>query len=282
MPLDTEYFRGGTAVVTGAGSGFGASMVQRFATENMAIVALDIDEGRAKETAQRVRDAGGRAISMRVDVADHSSLEAAASAAYEIFGGCTVLCANVGVQQFGALDRLTEQDWRWVLDVNVMGTVHTVNAFLPLLRKSSGHRHIVVTSSAAALTPGVRMGAYTTSKYAVMGYAETLRMELASEDIGVSILLPAGMITRHLESSALARPADLGKSEMRREDIDVMMASRKMDSADHVASADHATRHLLADLAANERYIITHGEYRQSLVETYQQILRAHDRAQDE
>jgi NAD(P)-dependent dehydrogenase (short-subunit alcohol dehydrogenase family) len=136
-------------------------MADRFAAAGMAIVALDIDEARAAATAQRVRDAGGRAISLRVDVAGRASLEVAATAAEQAFGGCTVLCANVGVQQFGAIDRLTEQDWRWVLDVNVMGVIHTVNAFLPLMRKSGGHRHIVVTASSASLTPGVRMGAYT-------------------------------------------------------------------------------------------------------------------------
>ena len=280
--MDREYFRGGTAVVTGAGSGLGASMVERFAAQGMAIVALDIDGDRAGEVAQRVRDAGGRAIAMRVDVADRSALEAAARAADEAFGGCTVLCANVGVQQFGAIDILTEQDWRWVLDVNVLGVVHTVDAFLPLLRKSAGHRHIVITSSSSALTPGVRMAAYVTSKYAVTGYGETLRMELADEGIGVSILFPAGMFTRHLESSVQARPAELGKSEMRREDIDAMMASRKMKSATHTASADHATRHLLADLIANERYIITHGEYRESLVSNFDDVLRAHERAQSD
>jgi hypothetical protein len=74
----------------------------------------------------------------------------------------------------------------------------------------------------------------------------------------------------------------LGKSELRREDIDVMMASRKMDYANHVATAEHATRHLLADLAANARYIITHGNYRESIVATYEQILQAHDRAQND
>ena len=137
-----------------------------------------------------------------------------------------------------------------------------------------------MTSSSAALTPGIRMGAYTTSKYAVTGYAETLRMELADEDIGVSIMFPAGMITRHLESSMAARPAELGKSELRREDIDAMMASRKMDTEGHVASAEHATRHLLEDVASNERYIVTHGEYREQLVANFDAILRAHDRGQ--
>lgn len=277
--MDREYFRDGVAVVTGAGSGLGASMVDRFAAEGMAIVALDIDGERAEATAQRVRDGGGRAIAMRVDVADAQTMAGAARAADQAFGGCTVLCANVGVQQFGALDRLTEQDWRWVLDVNVMGVVQTVNAFLPLIRKSQGRRHIVVTSSSGVLSPGVRLGAYTASKFAVTGYGETLRMELAEEGIGVSILFPAGMMTRHLESSVQARPAALGKSELRQEDIQVMMASRKLD-ADDVATAEHATRNLLADVAANERYIITHGHYRDTLVANADDLLRAHERAQ--
>ena len=278
--MTSGHFKGGTAVVTGAGSGLGAAMVDRFAKQDMSIVALDIDGARAEATAEQVRQAGGRAIAVPVDVANRASLEAAALAATESFGACTVLCANVGVQQFGALDRLTEQDWSWVLSVNVMGVVNTVGSFLPLLRKTAGQRHIVVTSSSAALTPGVRMGAYTASKYAVTGYAETLRMELANEGIGVSIMFPAGMITRHLESSMRARPQTLGKSEIRREDIDAMMASRKMDHSNHVATAEHATRHLIDDLIANERYIITHGDYRDSLVGNAEALLKAHDRGQ--
>ncbi len=280
--MDQNDFRGGVAVVTGAGSGFGAAMAQRFADAGMSIVALDIDGARAEQTAEALRASGGKAIAAKVDVADRASLEAAAKAAQDAFGACHVLCANVGVQQFGALDRLTEQDWRWVLDVNVMGVVHSVNAFLPLMRQTAGARRILITSSSAALTPGVRMGAYTTSKYAVTGYGETLRMELADEGIGVSLAFPAGMITRHLESSAQARPAELGKSEMRREDIDVMMASRKMETTSHVATADYATRHILADLAANERYIITHGEYREQLLANHADVMRAHDRAQSD
>jgi NAD(P)-dependent dehydrogenase (short-subunit alcohol dehydrogenase family) len=225
--MDKSYFRGGVAVLTGAGSGFGAAMAQRFACADMSIVALDIDGARAEQTAESARSSGVKAISMPVDVANRASLEAAATATDAAFGACTVLCANVGVQQFGSIERLTEQDWRWVLDVNVIGLIYTVNAFLGLLRKSQGRRHIAITSSSAAFTPGVRMGAYTASKYAVTRYGETLRMELAAEGIGVSIIFPAGMITRHLESSAAARPAELGKSELRREDIDQMMASRK-------------------------------------------------------
>lgn len=272
---------GGVAVITGAGSGLGAAMAERFAAEGMTIFALDIDGEGAEKTAQAIRDQGGVASAMALDVADREALLAAARRVEEEAGYCSVLCANVGVQQFGAIGALSENDWRWVLDVNVMGVVHTVDAFLPLVRKAPSRRHVVITSSSAAYSPGIRMGAYTTSKYAVTGYAETLRLELADEDIGVSILFPAGMATRHLESSRKARPAQLGPSEMRRADIDAMMQSRKIDVGSHVATAEHATRHLLDELRENRRYIITHGDCRTAIVDNFEALLAAQDRALD-
>ena len=176
-------------------------------------------------------------------------------------GGCDVVCANVGVQQFGAIERLTDDDWTWVVDVNVLGTVRTVASFLPLLRRREGFRRIVLTASSGVLVPGVRLGAYQTSKFAVWGYGETLRQELAPEGIGVTIVFPAGMMTRHLESSALARPADKGAWVILDDDIEVMMAGRGMGE-EHVATPEHATRNLVADLLADEPYVITHGAYR--------------------
>ncbi|HEY8386816.1 MAG TPA: SDR family NAD(P)-dependent oxidoreductase [Porticoccaceae bacterium] len=274
-----EGFSGGVAVITGAGSGLGAAMARRFAEVGMSVCALDIDGEGAENTALSIRDMGVEAFSLALDVADREALFVAAGQVQDRMGYCSVLCANVGVQQFGAIGTLTENDWRWVLDVNVMGVVHSVDAFLPLLRKAPTRRHVVITSSSAAYSPGIRMGAYTTSKYAVTGYAETLRLELAEEDIGVSILFPAGMATRHLESSVKARPERFGPSELRRSDIDAMMQSRKIDRGSHVATADHATRHLIEDICDNRRYIITHGDCREAIVDNFEALLAAQDRA---
>jgi len=269
---------GRIAVVTGAGSGLGAAMCRRFAEAGMAVAALDIDEERARTTAAALAESFGvPTMSARVDVGDAGSLADAAANVEAGLGGCDVLCANVGVQQFGAIDRLTDDDWSWIINVNVLGTVRTVASFLPLLRRRSGWRRIVLTASSGALVPGVRLGAYQTSKFAVQGYGETLRQELAGEGIGVTVLFPAGMMTRHLESSALARPADKGEWVILPDDIEVMMSSRKMGQ-EHVATPDHAVRNLLTDLLANQPYIITHGDYRSEYHERLAAIEQAFDR----
>jgi NAD(P)-dependent dehydrogenase (short-subunit alcohol dehydrogenase family) len=253
---------GRVAVVTGAGSGLGAAMARVFASAGMAVAALDIDGPAAEATAAMVsQELGVPSTAVRADVGDAASVAGAARHVATTLGGCDLLAANVGVQQFGAIDRLTEQDWQWVLNVNVMGTVRTVREFLPLLRARSGWRHIVVTASSGVLMPSVRLGAYQASKFAVMGFGETLRLELAGEGIGVSVMFPAGMVTRHLESSALARPRELGASVTLPGDIEAMLAGHPIGS-DDVVAPEVALRDLLADLLADEPYVLTHGSYR--------------------
>jgi NAD(P)-dependent dehydrogenase (short-subunit alcohol dehydrogenase family) len=165
-----------------------------------------------------------------------------------------------------------------VLSVNVMGVIQTVDAFLPLLRAAQGERHIVLTSSSSYFTPGVRMAAYVTSKYAVVGYGEVLRMELADEGINVALLFPGGMTTRHLESSVKARPAALGVSRLDPADIRAMVASAKISHEKDVATAEHAVRNLLAELRGKHPYIITHGGYRGQILARQRQVIDAFDR----
>lgn len=254
--------QGRNAVITGAGSGLGAALARVFAEAGANVALLDIDEKSAEANAAGIADElGVTTTSARVDVGDPESVAAAAEHVRAALGGCDILCSNVGVQQFGAIDKLTEQDWEWVLNVNVMGTVRTVREFLPMLRAGSGFRRIVFTASSSVLIPSVRLGAYQTSKFAVMGFAESLREELAGEDIGVTILFPGGMMTRHLESSVLARPSELGESLLDQSDVEAMLAHQPMGDGD-LATPEHAIRNLLADLEAGEPYTLTHGSYR--------------------
>lgn len=253
---------GRIAVVTGAGSGLGAAMAELFASEGMAIAALDIDDAAAAATAEGLTLRHQvPTTSIRTDVGDGSSVTVAAAHVRAALGGCDVLCVNVGVQQFGAIERLTDDDWAWVLNVNVIGAARTIRDFLPLIRERTGWRRIVLTASASALAPSPRMAAYQSSKYAVMAIGETLRLELAGEGIGVTTIFPHGMMTRHLESSIAARPAELGTTSVDQEDLDVMLAHIPMVEGD-IATPSHAIRNLLADLEADEPFSITHGSFR--------------------
>lgn len=271
-------YEGKTVVVTGGGSGLGAAMADLFATQGARVALLDIDGAGAQAKAAELQARGVDVLAITVDVASPDDMQAASAEVADAYGACDVLCANVGVQQFGAIDKLTEQDWTWVLSVNVMGVVNTVAAFLPLLRQAEGERHILVTSSASYFTPGVRMAAYVTSKYAVVGYAEVLRAELAEEGINVALLFPGGMATRHLDSSVAARPQALGVSRLDRADIEAMMASTDMTVDNHVATAEHAVRNLLEELQAGHRYIITHGSYKPKVEARQGEVLDAFDR----
>ena len=269
---------GKVAVITGGGAGLGAAMGDVFAAAGAAIALLDIDGEAAERTAADIAERHGVATtSARVDVGSADSIEAAAAHVAATLGGCDVLAANVGVQQFGAIDRLTDDDWRFVLDVNVLGTIRTVRSFLPLLRAREGYRRIVLTSSVSVLAPAVRMAAYQTSKFAVMGFGETLRHELADEGIGVSVLFPAGMITGHLQSSAAARPASLVTTGASDDDLTAMLTHRPVGESD-IATPEHAVRNLMADLDADVPYIVTHGSVRADYLERHHDLIAALDR----
>ena len=275
-----EELAGRVSVITGAGSGLGAAMADALAAAGMRIAALDIDSAAAEATAARLTANGAEAIARAVDVASREALAAAADVVRDAFGGCDLLCANVGVQQFGAIERLTTDDWQWMLSVNVLGLVQTVDAFLPLLRAKTGDRRIVVTSSSSFFVPGVRLGAYITTKYAVVGYAEVLRLELADEGIGVTLLFPAGMLTRHLESSKAARPPELGESVIMPDDIDTMLASRQDAGDMQPVSPEFAIRNFVRDLREGRDYIITHGDYRADVEARQRVIMEAFDRTE--
>jgi NAD(P)-dependent dehydrogenase (short-subunit alcohol dehydrogenase family) len=269
--------RGRIGVVTGAASGFGRALAEECAKAGMSVALLDVDGDRARESAESMAETHDvETMAREVDVGAARDVDEAAAAVGRHFGGCDLLFANVGVQQFGAIERLTDDDWTWVFNVNVVGTARTVRSFLPLIRSRSGTRHIAMTSSSSALVPGMRLGAYQASKAAVLGLGDTLRLELAGEGIGVTVILPAGMATRHLESSALARPAHLGESQTFPDDIEIMVGSLSMTDEDF-ATPEHAARHVLRDIVANEPYVITHGGYREAYRSRCRDLERAFD-----
>ena len=185
-------------------------------------------------------------------------MTAAAAAVADRFGRADLVISNVGVQLFGAAERLTDAEWAWVLDVNVTGSARVVNAFLPLLRLAPRGR-LAFTTSASVLDPASRMAAYQASKFAVWGLAETLRLELADDGIGVSVIFPSGMITRHLETSAEAQPPAISRPIGEEDDFTVMLTSNPA-LAEAVVTPEDAARRVIDAVLADEPYVITHGD----------------------
>ena len=171
---------------------------------------------------------GSRPLGLEVDVSDIGSLEGAADQVSQRFGGADLVVSNVGVQLFGAVERFTDDEWRWLLDVNVIGSARMARTFVPLLRRSS-HGRLAFTTSSSVLDPASRLGAYQASKFAVWGLAETLRLELGSDGIGVSVIFPSGMASRHLETSEAAQPEHVRRPIGEREDFAVHGREQPLD-----------------------------------------------------
>lgn len=268
---------GGTAVVTGGGSGLGAAMAALWAGEGMNVVVLDIDVAAAEATAVSLRVGGTETIAAGVDIADCAALDAVAARVGDTFGAVNVVAANVGVQHFDKLEDLTPETWQWVLGVNVIGTANTVNAFLPLLRAADGPRHITLTSSVASVVPSPRQGAYITSKFAVTGYGDVLRQELVDDGISVTTVMPSGMITNHLGSSLSARPDALGPGALRDDDIRIV-SSTSGDLTVEMTTPEDAVSRLVAAVTAGEPYHFTHGDRFDELVARHRAVEEAYER----
>lgn len=268
-------FEGRVAVVTGAGSGLGAAMVRTLAAEGMRVVAADIEVDAAEAVVAPVDSA----VAMSVDVSERASLEALAERVESEFGACHLLCANAGVMVVGRLDERSEEDWKWILDVNLMGPIRSVQSFLPLLKAQAPESHILVTGSMSSfLAAGPGKGAYNTTKHGLMGYCETLRAELEEEGIAVSALIPDGTQSRIMEAGR-NRPTSLGASRVRPEDVQLIARNAGADFAAPLP-ADEALRTLVPGLLANEAWIVTHTTQRRQIEERFRRVLQAFDRAE--
>ena len=247
------------AVITGGASGFGLALGDRCAARGMNVVLLDRDGTRAEHQAAALSTQYGvDTLGLRVDVADGRSVGEAAAAVADRFVRADLVVSNVGVQLFGAVERLTDDEWRWLLDVNVVGSSRVARCFLPLLRRAR-HGRLAFTTSSSVLAPASRMAAYQSSKFAVWGLAETLRLELADEGITVSVIFPSGMLSRHLETSTAAQPDPIRRPIGEEADFRAMAASNPAMMRD-LASPEDAARRVIDALLAGEHYVVTHGD----------------------
>jgi NAD(P)-dependent dehydrogenase (short-subunit alcohol dehydrogenase family) len=208
---EVELTAGKVAVVTGAASGIGLALAQRFARSGLDVVLADIEEMALGAAAESVDRLGVKSLAVRTDVSDEDSVHALAAAALERFGSVHVVCLNAGVEStadpwFGPVT-----SWQWVIGVNLWGVIHGIRAFLPILMQQ-GEGHIVNTSSMAGLIPGASPP-YDATKHAVVAISEDLYKAVRSMriDVGVSVLCP-GIVTTQLLDADRNWPASLGQT----------------------------------------------------------------------
>src|SRR5947199_5727958 len=153
-----------------------------------------------------MNDFGLKIRSVACDVADPLSVERAAKASYEAFGNVHVVCNNAGVAAAGGIDNISLDNWRWVLDVNLMGVLHGIRSFLPHIRAHGEGGHIVNTASMAGMNSGLGFSPYVASKFAVVGMSEGLATQLKPFGIGLNVLCPHFVRTGIGESGRNRQP----------------------------------------------------------------------------
>jgi NAD(P)-dependent dehydrogenase (short-subunit alcohol dehydrogenase family) len=203
--------RGKTAVITGAGSGFGRELAVCCAEEGMPLVLADVDEHGLRGTAERLD--GVEVECVTCDVSKAGDVERLAEIADERFGGARLLFNNAGVAVAGPTWTTTLDEWKWLLDVNLMGVVHGIRSFVPRMLARGGPAHVVNTASVAGLISPPGSSIYCTTKHGVVTLSECLYHDLrmAEAEIGVSVLCPAYVNTNIAESER-HRPPDLSES----------------------------------------------------------------------
>ena len=272
---------GKTAFVTGGASGIGFALGRAFAETGMKVMLADIEADALEAATQSLHNFGPDVRGVTCDVADPASVERAAKASYEAFGNVHVVCNNAGVAAGAGIDDISLEDWRWVLEVNLMGVLYGIRTFLPHIRAHGEGGHIVNTASMAGMQSGLGFGPYSASKFAVVAMSEGLAMYLKPLGIGVSVLCPGWVRTR-INESGRTRPERYGPQRTPEP------GSQAAAVAAHVGElvqsgldpTDVAWRVLTA-IREDELYVFTHSsaDWRSELEERFNAILAAMDKA---
>ncbi len=273
-----KQLSGKIAVVTGAASGIGRALAERFATEGMKVVLADVDEEALRRTESELRESGATVTAQRTDVSRSEDVEELAKLTVDTFGAVHVLCNNAGVAIGGMTWQHTLKDWEWVLGVNLWGVIHGVRAFVPVMLEQGDECHVVNTASGAGLHTRPRLAMYCASKHAVVALSESLYHELAltGSRVKVSVLCPTVVNTRIAESER-NRPEDLHNEDaagVPSEQTQLMeQAFRALLAAG--LSAEEVAEHVVNAIREERFYIITQEETKGRVRVRMEDILEA-------
>ncbi|MBI2725184.1 MAG: SDR family oxidoreductase [Polaromonas sp.] len=273
-------FKGKTAVLTGAGSGFGLECARIGAKLGMNLVLVDVQQDALDAARQEMEAAGAQALAFKLDVSSADQMEAMGQAVFKRFGAPHLVFNNAGVGSGGLIWENSLKDWEWVMGVNVMGVVHGVRIFTPMMLEAakkdpSWKGHIVNTASMAGLLNPPNMGVYNVSKHAVVSLSETLYQDLSlvTDQVGASVLCPFFVATG-IGMSHRNRPAELGAEKATKsQKIQQAMAGKAVDSGK--VSAANVAQLVFDAVASNQFYIYSHPKAIKSVQTRMEDVLLA-------
>lgn len=245
------------AVVTGAASGLGRAMANRFASEGMRVALADIDAMGVREVEAELKELGATVLAEPVDVSRHEDVDRLADRTFEEFGAVHLLCNNAGVTKRARAWALTLDDWTWVLNVDLWSTIYGIRAFVPRMLEQGEPGHVVNTASVTGLLPMAGLAAYSTAKTAVVGLSESLALDLAAEgsEIGVSVFCP-GFVPTRIADSARNRPEGLAESAP-------SAGVRNSSTVQSTLTAEEAVDQLLDAVISGRFWVLTHPAYQE-------------------
>jgi len=244
-------------VITGGASGIGAGTARALAYLGMNVVIVDIDGDGALEVAGAIsRETGVTATARSVDVVSTAAIEEMAGEITSTLGPVRLVFNNAGVMPMGPILENSIDDWRWLFDVNVIGVVNVINAFVPRMLDHGLASRIANTASMAAFASSDAFPSYAASKQAVLGLTEALRTELEGTNVAVSVVCP-GAVNTGIGLSERTRPARYGPPSGRA----IPVGPEQEKAALQLIEPDEAGRRVVDGMLSEEFWIFTHPEW---------------------
>ncbi len=275
-----ENFEGKTAVLTGAGSGFGLECARIGAQRGMNLVLVDVQQDALDAAAAEMQAAGAQVLAQRVDVSNAQQMEQLAAAVQARFGAPHFVFNNAGVGSGGLVWESTVADWEWVLGVNLWGVIHGVRLFTPMMlaaaaQDRSWRGHIVNTASMAGLLNPPNMGVYNVSKHAVVSLTETLYQDLSlvTDQVGASVLCPFFVATG-IHASERNRPEGLAAGQATKSQLIGQAMTGKAVTSGKVTAAEVAAK-VFDAMGTGQFYIYSHPKAIGSVQTRLEDVLQA-------
>ncbi|MBO0865102.1 MAG: SDR family NAD(P)-dependent oxidoreductase [Mycobacterium sp.] len=269
------HFEGRGAVITGGASGIGFATARELARRGASVVLADIERPALDQAVRRLRDEGLDAHGVVCDVRHLDEVGRLADEAFRTLGRVHVVFNNAGIAVSGPITRMTHDDWRWVIDVDLWGPIHGVEIFLPRLLEQDEGGHMLFTSSFAGLVANVGLAPYSVAKFGVVALAEALAREVKAAGIGVSVLCPM-LVATNIGDSERNRGADYGGPSMR---VVATPGGSGQNAAPEngVLDVDAVAGLTVEAILANRLYILPHQASRGSIRRRFERIDRTFD-----